>query len=81
MTLAIPVPTPHILSMTPFLTFRCPATNLRSECDVATDTANLAKVWKLTKDMRCRICGETHQIKIRDAFLDMAMSREIVLTR
>jgi len=67
--------------MTPFLMFRCPTTNRQCKCDVTTDAANLAKVWKMTKDIKCRICGEMHQIKIRDAFLDMAMSRESVITR
>lgn len=67
--------------MTPFLTFICPATNQQCECDVATDAATLAKVWKMTKDIKCRICGEMHQIIIREAFIDMAMSREIVISR
>jgi hypothetical protein len=35
----------------------------------------------MTKDIQCRICGEMHKIKIRDAFLDMAMAREFVITR
>lgn len=72
---------PHIFLMTTFLMFRCPTTSQQCECDVATDAATLAKVWKMTKDMKCKICGEMHQIKIRDAFLDMAMSREIVTSR
>lgn len=67
--------------MIPFLMFRCPATNRQCECDVATDSTNLAKAWKTTKHIKCRICGEMHQIKIREAFVDMAMSREIVITR
>jgi hypothetical protein len=67
--------------MTAFLMFRCPTTSRQCECDVATDPANLAKVWKLTKDIECRICGAMHQIKIRDAFIDMAISRGIVITR
>jgi hypothetical protein len=74
-------PKPHILFMTPFLMFRCPATNRQCECDVATDPANLAKAWKTTKHIKYRICGEMHQIKIREAFVDMAMSRDIVITR
>jgi hypothetical protein len=81
MTLAISAPKPHILFMTPFLMFRCPTTNQQCECDVATDPANLAKAWKTTKQIKCMICGEMHQIKIREAFVDMAMSREIVITR
>jgi len=79
-TLAIAAPKPHICPMTPFLTFRCPTTNQQCTCDVATDAANLAKVWKLTKDIPCRICGTMHQIKIRDAFLDMVLSRELMVT-
>ena len=79
--MAISAPWPHIFLMTSFLMFRCPATNQQCECDVATDAANLARVWKTTKDIMCRICGEMHQIKIRDAFLDMAMSGEVVITR
>jgi len=67
--------------MKPFLKFRCPTTNQQCECDVATDAANLAKFWKVIKDIKCRICGGMHQIRIRDAFLDMAMLREIVTTR
>lgn len=67
--------------MSPSLMFRCPTTNQQCECDVATDAANLAKVWKTTKDVKCRICGAMHKIKIREAFLDMAMAREIVITR
>jgi hypothetical protein len=67
--------------MTAFLTVRCPTTNQRYECHVATDAANLTKVWKMTMDIQCRLCGGTHQIKIRDAFLDMIMSRELVITR
>jgi hypothetical protein len=67
--------------MTTFLMFRCPTTNQQCECDVATDAANLAKVWKMKKDIKCKVCGEMHQIIIRDAFLDMAMAREIVISR
>lgn len=67
--------------MTPFLKFRCPTTSEQCECDITTDAANLAKVWKMTKNVECMICGGMHQIKIRDAFLDMVMSREIVITR
>jgi hypothetical protein len=67
--------------MTTFLTFRCPTTHRQFECDVATDAANLAKIWKMTKGIKCKICGEMHQVKIRDAFLDMAISREVVITR
>jgi hypothetical protein len=74
-------PMPHVFAVAKFLMFKCPTTNRQSECDVATDAANLAKVWNMTKDVRCRTCGEMHQIKIRDAFLDMAVSREIVTTR
>ena len=79
--LAISAPKHHIFQMAPFLIFRCPTTNQQCECDVATDAANLAKVWKMTKDIKCRICGEMHKIKIRDAFLDMVMAREIVIAR
>lgn len=71
----------HILLMTTFLTFLCPNTHQQCESNVATDAANLAKIWKMTKDIKCKICGEMHQVKIRDAFLDMATSREIVITR
>ena len=71
----------HMVLMTAFLMFRCPATNRQCECDVATDAANLARVWKATKDIKCKICGEMHRIKVRDAFVDMAISREIVITR
>ena len=81
LAVAISVPKPHIFFMKTFLMFRCPTTNRQCKCDVATDAATLAKVWKMTKDIKCRICGEMHQIKIRDAFLDMAMSRESVITR
>jgi hypothetical protein len=67
--------------MIPFLTFKCPTTHQQCECDVTTDAANLAKVWRLTKDIKCRICGEMHKIKIRETFLDMVIAREIVITR
>jgi hypothetical protein len=80
-TLAISAPKSYIFLMMAFLTVRCPTTNQQCECDVATDAANLAKVWKMTKDIQCRICGETHQIKIRDAFIDMIISRELVIIR
>ena len=79
--LAISAAKTHIFLMTTFLTFSCPTTQQQCECDVATDAADFAKIWKMTKDIKCNICGEMHQIKIRDAFVDMAISREIVISR
>jgi hypothetical protein len=79
--MAIEVLEPHISSMATHLTFKCPTTNRHGECDVATDSANLANVWRKTMGLECRICGGTHQIKISEAFLDMILSRQVVVCR
>lgn len=71
----------YISVMTTFLMIRCPTTGQQYECDVATDCVNLTKTWKMTKDIQCKGCGEMHPIKIRDAFVDMAVSRQNVITR
>lgn len=41
--------------------------------------ANLANVCRKTMGLACRICGKTHQIKIREAFADMILSRGVLV--
>jgi hypothetical protein len=56
----------------------CPKTHQRISTGIETDISTLGKVWSSTVVVQCPHCGDKHDIKVRDAYTDHALSDESV---
>ena len=55
------------------LYFTCPNTHARAPCGIETDAATLSATWSKKLTVKCPLCGETHDLSVRDTYLDGAL--------
>lgn len=56
------------------LHFRCPTTNGSISTGINTNVETLASAWRSTIHVKCPQCGGLHAIKVREAFIEDAIS-------
>jgi transcription elongation factor Elf1 len=55
------------------LLFTCPKTKHRIPTGVETDLDSLRQLWSRTLRLACPHCGEEHEIRVREVYLDAAL--------
>ena len=55
------------------LLFTCPKTQQRASTGIETDVQSLRAAWKTDLRISCRLCGEVHEISIRETFINGAL--------
>jgi hypothetical protein len=55
------------------LLFTCPKTKHRIPTGVGTDLDSLCQSWSRTLRLACPHCGEEHEIRVREIYLDAAL--------
>jgi len=55
------------------LFFICPKTNQQAPTGIETDVQSLSASWRATLKVNCPHCGETHEISVREAYMDGAL--------
>jgi hypothetical protein len=63
------------------LLFACPKTNRQVATGVETDVQGLSASWKETLKVKCPHCGEVHEISVRDAYINGALSDAVETLR
>jgi hypothetical protein len=59
--------------MAPLL-FICPKTNQQAPTGIETDAQSLSAAWKALLKVQCPHCGETHDISVRETYINGALS-------
>jgi hypothetical protein len=67
-------PLERVIQM-PELSATCPTTRKRLSTGIHTDSTTLAKVWS-SDILKCPHCGKTHAIKVREAYVESALSSD-----
>jgi hypothetical protein len=57
----------------PSLLFTCPATRQKATTGIETDAQSLQSFWKATLHVKCPHCGRTHDIPVRQTFINNAL--------
>jgi hypothetical protein len=60
----------------PELPATCPTTRKRLSTGIPTDPTTLAKVWFSDIRVKCPHCGKSHAIKVREAYVESALSSD-----
>jgi hypothetical protein len=55
------------------LLFTCPKTHKRVPTGIQTDVQSLRKAWSTKVKVRCPCCGETHEMLVRDTYINGAL--------
>ena len=55
------------------LFFTCPSTHDRAPSGIQTDAATLSVTWSKKLTVKCPSCGKTHDLSVRDTYLDSAL--------
>jgi hypothetical protein len=55
------------------LSFACPNTNEQVSTGIATDAQSLSSRWRTTVRINCPHCGGTHEILVRETFINAAL--------
>jgi hypothetical protein len=55
------------------LLFTCPKTRQQAPTGVETDVQSLRAAWTKTLKVECPHCGETHELPIRDTYIEGAL--------
>jgi hypothetical protein len=55
------------------LLFNCPKTHQQAPTGIETDVQSLSAAWKATLKVNCPVCGEVHDISVREAFINGAL--------
>ena len=55
------------------LLFTCPRTKHRIPTGIETDLDSLRESWSRTLRLACPHCGEEHEIRVREIYLDAAL--------
>ena len=55
------------------LLFNCPKTHQQAPTGIETDVKSLSAAWKATLKLNCPLCGEVHNISVREAYLNGAL--------
>jgi hypothetical protein len=56
------------------LFFTCPTTTDRVPTGIQTDAKTLQAFWTRTLNVHCPWCGKVHDIAVREAYMDSALS-------
>jgi hypothetical protein len=56
------------------LFFTCPATNQRVPTGIQTDAKSLQASWTSALNVNCPWCGKVHNVAVREAYMDSALS-------
>jgi rRNA maturation protein Nop10 len=57
----------------PSLLFTCPATRKKATTGIETDAQSLQSCWKFTLHVKCPHCGATHDIPVRQTYVNNAL--------
>jgi hypothetical protein len=57
----------------PSLLFTCPKTRKQAPTGIETDVQSLRAVWSKTLEIQCSLCGEMHEISIRETYIEGAL--------
>ena len=60
----------HLIS----ISVTCPKTRVAVPLDVPGDVASLARIWRMRRSVKCPHCGETHSVRICDAYVSTMTS-------
>lgn len=55
------------------LSFTCPNTRRRAPTNIATDVKSLRAAWSEKLKVHCSLCGEVHEMSVRETFVDSAL--------
>jgi hypothetical protein len=55
------------------LMFTCPKTRRRAPTGLETDVQSLRAAWTKKLTVNCPLCGEVHEISVREAFVQAAL--------
>jgi hypothetical protein len=55
------------------LLYTCPKTRQRASTGIETDVQSLRAAWKTDLRINCSLCGEVHEISIRETFIKGAL--------
>jgi hypothetical protein len=55
------------------LLFICPKTHQQAPTGIETDVQSLREVWSEKVKLRCPCCGETHEILVRETYINGAV--------
>ena len=65
-----PVSLDHLIP----ISVTCPKTQAAIPLDVPGDVASLARIWRLRRSVKCPHCGETHSVRVCDAYVSAMTS-------
>jgi hypothetical protein len=60
----------HLIS----ISVTCPRTKFAIPLDVPGDFAALARIWRMRRSVKCPHCGETHSVRVCDAYINTMTS-------
>jgi hypothetical protein len=55
------------------LLFTCPKTHQQAPTGIETDVQSLRAAWSTKLSLRCPCCGETHEIPVRETYINGAL--------
>ena len=55
------------------LLFTCPSTHLKAPTGINTDVQSLRTTWSQKLKVRCPLCGQTHEMRVRDTYIESAL--------
>jgi hypothetical protein len=59
--------------MMAILFFTCPNTRQRAPTGIETDVQSLRATWSERLKVNCSLCGEVHEMTVRETFVDSAL--------
>jgi hypothetical protein len=63
------------------LLFTCPKTRQRAPSGIETDVETLRAAWSETLKVRCPLCGEEHDISVRETYINGALNDAVERSR
>ena len=55
------------------LLFTCPKTRRQAPTGIETDVQSLRAAWSRTLKVQCPLCGEMHEISVRETYINGAL--------
>ena len=65
----------------PALLFTCPNTNKRAPTTIQTDVESLRASWTKKLTINCSLCGQVHELSVRETYTDAIMADAIEVFR
>ena len=63
------------------LLFTCPTTRRQAPTGIETDVQSLRAAWSKRLTVRCSLCGEEHEISVRETYIEGALNDATDLMR